>query len=486
MITPARQQYLRLKSEHPDAILLYRLGDFYEAFDDDAHTLHQVLGITLTSRSFGRTGRVPMAGIPYHALHGYLRRLLRAGLRIAICEQVSEPGNGLVEREVVRVLSPGTLDDPALLDEQRSNYLLAIAQHGVLLGMAWVDVTTGACEYHALPLEDESAVSALISLLDPAEVLAQRSDRLSCIGERIVRVVDCSALDERVVQDFQARCSQNDPLRPAHLAAFTVLLAYLQHGHQELLDALETPLPYAAGHVMALDLQTRQNLELDLRSKGRPDLFRLLNATRTAPGARLLRSWLHRPLVDSGAIETRLDGVSFFHQSTALRLNLQRLLSGVRDLERLATRAGAGRIGPRELEALAVSLTQAQAISEALSAERTLPSIVAAALEDIDPLPALLTRINATLGENGDLVRAGWDTELDALRARLEEEQTSIQALVQYERERTGIKSLKSGYNKVAGYYFEVSRANRKFVPADAERRQTLTNVERYVTEPLR
>ena len=180
MTTPGRQQYLRLKEKHPDAVLLYRMGDFYEMFDEDAHIASRALGITLTSRHFGRGGRVPMAGIPHHALNGYLRRFLRAGHRLAICEQLSEPGKGLVERDVVRVLSPGTLDDPALLDAQRPNYLLAIAEHGALFGLAWVDVSTGASEYRVMAADDPGAVAAFIEQLAPAEIVGPVADDLGC------------------------------------------------------------------------------------------------------------------------------------------------------------------------------------------------------------------------------------------------------------------------------------------------------------------
>lgn len=485
MITPARQQYLRMKAQHPDAVLLYRLGDFYEAFDEDAHTLAQVLGITLTSRSFGRAGRVPMAGIPHHALHGYLRRMLRAGLKVAIGEQVSEAGRGLVEREVVRVLSPGTLDDPALLDAGRPNYLLAVAQHGALYGLAWVDVSTGACEHHALPHDDPPALSALLTLLAPAETIAPASATPDPELFGHVRAVEIDVDIAGAESMFAQRFPNDDSPRPATLLALALLMTYLQRGHADLLGALETPLPFAAGRIMALDRQTRTNLELDMRQRGRPDLFGLLSATRTAPGARLLRAWLHRPLVDRAEIDQRLDAVEALRHDTPLRLSINKCLDGIRDLERLATRARTGGIRAQELHALADSLAHVEALHARITST-PLPRLLLDAACALEPLPKLRNAIQTTLDADGRLVRIGRDALLDGFYRARTSETDGLEQLARQERDRTGIRSLKCGYNKVFGYYFEVTRSHRAAVPADAERTQTLTNAERYTTPALR
>ena len=343
MITPARQQYLRLKAEQPEALLLYRMGDFYEMFDEDAHLAARVLGITLTSRTFGRAGRVPMAGIPHHALNGYLRRLLRAGLRVAVCEQLSEPGHGLVEREIVRVLSPGTVDDPALLDAQRPNYLLAIARHGLSAGLCWVDVSTGACEHAVFALDEPAPCLAFIQQLAPAG--GHRADR-----RHIARIRDAQSATTRRGLDVGRGGGGRPPALRSIAPIFgrqssravATLVRYLEDGHAALLRAIESPLPCVADGVMVLDRQTRLNLELDLRVRDRPDLFGLLNRTRSAPGARRLRGWLNRPLTARATLEERLDAVAELVDDAPLRTRLAKLLGATLDLERLAARVATG------------------------------------------------------------------------------------------------------------------------------------------------
>ncbi len=486
VITPARQQYLRLKAEHPDAILLYRMGDFYEMFDEDAHTAARVLGITLTSREFGRGGRVPMAGIPYHALNGYLRRFLRAGYRLAICEQLSEPGRGLVERDVTRVLSPGTIDDPALLDARRPNLLLSVAGHGALVGLAWVDVSTGACEYRVLPADDPAGLAAFVDQLDPAEIVGPEADDLELDARVAVRPVGGDWSIDQAERELERRFAGGEPVRPAAARAIAVLLAYLERGQPALLNALEAPIPYQTEGIMVLDRQTRLNLEIDLRSRDRHDLYGLLNRTHTAPGARKLRALLDRPLLDRAALARRLDAVEELVSDAPLRAGLGRALTGMLDLERLAARVATGAALATELLALAETLAGAERVLKALHGRAESALLVELAAE-IDPLPDVRARILAELdGETSRLLRPGIDRRLDLIYAAIDGDRDAIAAMEREERERTGIRSLKVGYNKVFGYYLELSRANRDKAPADYIRKQTLTNAERYVTPALK
>ncbi|MEX1158073.1 MAG: DNA mismatch repair protein MutS, partial [Thermomicrobiales bacterium] len=486
-LTPGRQQYLRLKAEQPDAVLLYRMGDFYEMFDEDAHTAARVLGITLTSREFGRAaGRVPMAGIPHHALNGYLRRFLKAGYRLAICEQLSEPGKGLVEREVMRVLSPGTVDDPSLLDAQRPNYLLAIASHGALLGLTWVDVSTGACEYRVMPADEPATVIAFIEQLTPAEIIGPVADDLGALEAFTIRPVDGEWTLDDAEHNFRHRFPSCEPPRPAALRAAAVLIGYLQRGHAALLDALDAPLPFDSAGVMLLDRQTRLNLEIDLRQRDRIDLFGLLNATKTAPGARRLRAILERPLSHQTAIERRLDAVAELHADATLRLRLGKTLAPVLDLERLATRIATRAIRSRELLSLAETLAAAGRVRSLLDG-RVRSALLREAVAEIETLPRIQARINAALDAgSARMLLPGNDSRLDALYAQIDADRAFVAGLQQVERDRTGIRSLKVGYNKVFGYYFEISRANRQAVPDDFTRKQTLTNAERYTSPALK
>jgi DNA mismatch repair protein MutS len=485
-MTPGRQQYLRLKAQHPDAVLLYRMGDFYEMFDEDAHEAARVLGITLTSREFGKSGRVPMAGIPHHALNGYLRRFLRAGYRIAICEQLSEPGKGLVERDVTRVLSPGTIDDPALLDAHRPNYLLSVAEHGALVGLAWVDVSTGACEYRVMPTDESAAILAFIEQLAPAEIIGPAADELGTIEQLSIRPIDGEWSVQAAERAYCRRFPDAEPLRPAALRAIAVLLGYLEHGQGTLLRAMEQPLAYVTEGIMVLDRQTRANLEIDLRSRDRHDLFDLLNRTKTAPGARRLHAMLERPLNDRATLERRLDAVAELVASAPLRTRLSKALTGVLDLERLATRVATGTIRSRELISLAETLAAADRV-RSLLADAVRSSLLREAVASIEALPEVQQQIVSALdSESARLMQRGNDERLDSLYDAIEQDRAAIASMENLERERTGIRGLKVGYNKVFGYYIEVSRSNRRPLPDDFIRKQTLTNAERNLTPDLK
>ena len=480
-MTPARQQYLRLKAQHPDAVLLYRMGDFYEMFDEDAHTAARILGITLTGRDFGRSGRIPMAGIPHHALNGYLRRLLRAGCRLAICEQMTPAGNGLVEREVVRILSPGTVDDPALLDSQRANDLLAVATSGVLIGLVWVDVSTGASEYRSMHADDTDALHAFIDVLQPAEIIATDDAAALLDDEHTVRVVQGDAAATAATSE---RFPLLDDLRPAVRVALDALVGYLTRGHATLLDAIEYPQPWNTSGIMVLDHGTRQNLAIDLRQRGTPDLFSFLNETRTAAGARMLRRWLERPLLDLHAIEARHTAIDELRAQPDARDALRATLKPMLDLERITTRIVTGTIRPRDLLGLAETLHLTGQLRHAAIGATPLLTDLA---DGIDPCPAVVAAIQACIDPDSEhTVSPGFDLALDAVRDAIATERAGLKALETDLRAQTGLRSLKVGFNKVFGYYIEVSKTSRGTIPPEWDRRQTLTNAERYMTPSLR
>jgi DNA mismatch repair protein MutS len=384
------------------------------------------------------------------------------------------------------VLSPGTVDDPALLDAQRPNYLLAIAAHGALLGLTWVDVSTGACEWRVMAIDEPAAATAFIEQLAPAEIVGPVADDLGALEALTIRPVDGEWSVDDAQQRFSRRFPGCEPPRPAALRAAGVLIGYLERGHAALLDAMDGPIPYDSSGVMVLDRQTRLNLEIDLRQRDRLDLFGLLNGTKTAPGARRLRAMLDRPLADRGAIERRLDAVGELHADATLRLRLAKALAPVLDLERIATRVATGSARSRELLSLAETLASAGRVRTLLDGRVRAP-LLREAVSEIETLPAVQARITAALdGETSRLLLRGNDPRLDALYAAIDADRAFIAGLEKIERERTGIRSLKVGYNRVFGYYFEVSRANRLAVPDDFVRKQTLTNAERYVSPALK
>jgi len=500
------QQWREIKSRHADAILLFRVGDFYEMFFDDAVEGARRLDLTLTSRNNG-SSRAPLAGVPAHALDSYLERLVRQGCRVAICDQVEDPSeaNGIVRREVTELVTPGAVFTDRLLEARRNNFLVAISAafgNGDRLGVASADLSTGELEVHGVSpgeLED------LLGRLAPAEILQPRGDGISPLPEEIggLRTERDPWLfgKENAVEELRRRFGVLNVAGfgfeagdDALLGACGALLSYVAEVQPVHGAHLRPPRIRRPDAAMALDGMTRRNLELVEPLRGDDaggTLLAVLDEARTPMGGRLLRRWLVAPLLDLETICRRQEAVSALVEEDSLRDALHRALAGVRDLERLAVRVAAERAGPRELLGVGDSLAVIPLLREILHA---VPSgMLGEIREGLDPLEDVRDLVAAAIdpdappavGEGG-VIRVGFDDVLDELRASRDGGREWVARLQQQERERTGIGSLKVGFNKVFGYYIEVTRANLKRVPEEYERRQTLANAERYVLPELK
>ena len=499
--TPLIQQYLEIKSRHEDAILFFRMGDFYEMFFEDAQVAAKLLDITLTSRGDG----VPLAGVPVKAAREYLRQLLAAGRRVAICEQVEDPkqAKGIVRREVVETLTPGAILDDGFLTGNRNNFLMAVAPAGELVGVAAVDMSTG--EFF-LEVTTPGQLAEVEGRLCPAEMIHPQDSDLPLPGDGLRTARESWEFDPELAGPELARrfrLASLDGLglgpedAPA-IGAAGALLRYIQELQPSGLPHLTRPVARRQDGHLWLDDMTRRNLELvePLRAGTRnATLLEAVDTTVTPMGARLLRQWVLSPLCTRDEIERRLDAVEAMVRDSGGRERLREALDGVRDLERLAGRAAAGRATPRELGALRDSFIRLPEVLEALSGLNDLDRSEALTriASEFDLLGDLARDLSATLVDRppavlaeGGVIRPGFDPGLDELRELRDGGKQYIAALQQRERERTGIPSLKVGYNKVFGYYLEITRAHSGKVPADYERRQTLTSAERYVTPELK
>ncbi|MBI4565620.1 MAG: DNA mismatch repair protein MutS [Planctomycetes bacterium] len=503
MPTPLMEQYAQIKKEHQDAILLFRLGDFYEMFYRDAETASRVLGIVLTSRAKGE-GRIPMCGVPYHSATSYINRLLKAGHRVAICEQMQDPeeADGVVERAVVRVITPGTLVEETILDAKRANHLAAVATDGARCGLAWADTSTGRFLAHEI---DASRLDDELARIEPAETLVAEShdklvERLRHIGGGLVTpyhdwVFDPASGRETLLEHFGVATLRGfgcDDLTIG-LGAAGALLSYLretQKGPQRHLTRLER---YQSSGRMFLDAHTQAALELRETSRGERDgsLLATIDRTATAMGARLLSDWIASPLTDLDAVRARHDAVEELRSDRRVREELTKTLEMACDLERVLARLGAGRAHARDLVALRQTLTlmpdlrrlaaglksaAAARIAADLSEHAELRTLLERAIED-EP-PHLLTE--------GGLIKKGYHEELDRIRSITTDGKGFIASFEQREVARTGISSLKVGFNKVFGFYIEVTNVHREKIPADYIRKQTLKNAERYITPELK
>ena len=502
-LSPGRRQILELRAQYPDSLLLIRMGDFYEAFDDDAQTLSKVLGIALTSRESGAGGKAPLAGIPHHSLDNHLGTLVAAGLKIAIAEQTSDPAKsrGLVERAVVRVVTPGTVIEPALLNQSSNNYLAAAVTDNGRSGLAYVDISTSefvTIELASSDLPDE------IARLSPAELITDsESQDLICSVEDsaiTVRALDESRLDTalskaRLKEHFKVKSLEAfgcEELPLALVAASSVLdfVADTQFGAIPQLTSLKTE---STSSYMKLDQKALHDLEVFTSSTGKanaPTLYRTLNFSKTAMGARTLRAWLTRPLLDADVIQRRQEIVAAFFEDQSVRSRVQGLLNNVSDLERLTNRVRTSTATPRDLASLRTGLS-------------VIPDLVNSLPESVNPGGAVIGRLfssseavdllrvaipdepSVTVGE-GSAIREGFNQELDEARSLSGDARSSIAAMEASHRESTGIKNLKIGYNRVFGYYLEVSKANTHLIPDTFERRQTLVNGERFITPKLK
>ncbi len=505
--TPLMQQYREIKARHPGTLLFFRMGDFYEMFEDDARLAARELGLTLTARNNGGAADVPLAGVPVKAATEYLRRLIALGHRVAICEQVEDPklAKGLVRREVIETVTPGTVLAEEWLERKRNNFLVAVDPRGGAAGLAALDLTTGELVLETVAPED---LPTALARYEAPEVVLPAGAPVTAGG--------AAARSEREPWEFDPELAREDLTRTFRLASLDglgiesgdraalgaagALLRYARELKPGGLPHLARPRVLRRGDVLPLDEMTRRNLELvePLRpgaAVGGTTLLEVLDRTMTPMGARLLRGWLLAPLVDPAAINARLDAVDVLVADGRGRDRVREALDGVRDLERLAGRAALGRATPRELGALRDSihrLPDVRAALDGLEARGRAPLLEEAAdrfdlLQDLgDELArALVERPPAQLAE-GDAIRPGYDRELDEVKDARDGGKRYIAGLQARERERSGIASLKVGFNKVFGYYIEVTNPHKARVPAEYERRQTLSGAERYVTPELK
>ena len=501
-LTPIRRQYLKIKEAYSDSIVLFRMGDFYETFDEDAKLVARELDITLTGRSLGRNLRVPMAGVPAHSVDSYLARLVRKGHQVAICEQLSDPAasKGLVDRDVVRVVTPGTVFEDSLLDQGANNYLAAVFLRGDRAGLAYADITTGEFAATELTLAQLPLELARVA---PVEVLATEADIEAASlsgGPWSPALVDSAAFDyaraeSALLSFFGIRTLESFGCEslPLAVSAAGAIVDYLDRTRKSSRVQLSNLSVYSAGQYMALDSRTRRNLELFEGGRGGQRELSLLAAidrTRTAMGSRLLRRWLGQPLLDLAALERRLDAVHSFHRDGLARGAVAAMLSGVADLERIMGRVAAGSVSPRELLALKAGLEELPGLREQVaglgegmqwlhSGLLPAPDVVALIDAAIDPEPS------GSVGEGG-VIRRGFSDRIDELKDASVDARQYIAGLEQKERERTGIRSLRVGYNQVFGYYIEVAKSQAASLPDDYIRRQTLTNAERYIVPELK
>ena len=510
-VTPLRRQYLDIKRQYPDCILFFRLGDFYETFDEDAEIAARELDLTLTSRPVSKEERIPMAGVPHHALDNYIARLIERGYHVAICDQVSEPtGQGIVEREVTRVVTPGTVMEPELLADDRSNYLMAImpvgdAQSGTwqTAGLAYVDISTG--EFAATQLSGDNAALLVLeelARLGPREVLLPQTwiERGASMPEGIHLTqaqdwtFEFNGAEELLKTQFKVSTLDGYGLRdmPYAVSAAGALLQYLRVTQMSTLNQLTQLRSYSTSSFMVLDPFTRRNLELTqtIRSgKALGSVLGVLDRTITAMGARLLRTWMNQPLLDLRRLNARLDAVEALTYDEAIRQELARLLQRVSDVERLVNRLIIGKAGPRDLIGLRESLNTIPALRELIGQLPPLHALLERldACEDVCEtiVQALTDDPPATLNNIG-IIREGYSQELDDILAASKDARDWIANLEPSERRRTGIPSIKVGYNKVFGYYIEVTHAHTSKIPEDYVRKQTLVSAERYITPQLK
>ncbi len=501
-LTPLRRQYLELKARYPGAVLFFRMGDFYETFDSDAELVAKELEITLTSRPIGKGERVPLAGVPYHAVEGYLAKLVRKGYRVAICEQQADPKQvkGIVPRDVTRVVTPGTVIEPQLLESKRNNYLAAIAPTGAAgFGIAYIDITTS--EFGTTQVPEEEALAEL-ERLGPAEVLVPKQwEEPPGLPGSVMAVDDLWFEPRRAAEllrdHFGVATLEGFGCQalPGATAAAGAVLRYLQDTQAGALPQVSRLFTYSTNAWMPLDTQTKRNLELFQRARSgasEGSLLSVLDLTVTPMGGRLLRRWLERPLIELEPLLRRLDAVEALTGDTILRSSLASLLKSLPDLERLVNRVRSNHGTPRELISLRSGLQALPQLRELLDGTGETSPLVAFST-GWHPCPEVRSLLEAAIAEDaptsldqGGVIRSGFSAELDGLRERFSKAQEAILGLEKVEQERTGIKSLKVGYNKVFGYYIEVSNAHRRRVPLDYHRKQTLVGAERYFTPELK
>lgn len=511
-LTPMMQQYMDIKNQHQDALLLFRLGDFYELFFEDALTASRELEITLTGRDCGQEERAPMCGVPYHSVDSYIDRLITKGYKVAICDQVEDASQavGLVKRDVVRIITPGTLIDTQLLDEKRNNYLLSLYGASTGWGMAYVDISTG--ELYSTEIKGNNLLQRLqdeITKIQPKEIIyhiseeAYNTEALKDIFQQynlIASPYDSWSFEEayaskRLKEHFKVFSADGLGFEENHhgIIATGALLDYLMATQKRFLSHINRIQIYQTSKAMVLDYSTRCNLELTETIRGKSkkgSLLWVLDKTSTAMGGRMLRKWIEAPLLEVEGINKRLEAVEALKEDLFLRKDIKNHLRRVYDLERLAAKVTFGSANPRDLIALKASLLEIPSVKTLILNKTGLLGELA---KDIDGLEDIAELIEASIIDeppislkDGGIIKEGFNPEVDQLLLATKEGKQWIAQLEQKEKEATGIKSLKVGFNKVFGYYIEITKSYLKQVPDTYIRKQTLANCERYITPELK
>ena len=511
--SPMMQHYLATKEKYKDCILFYRLGDFYEMFFDDAINVSRELELTLTGKDCGQEERAPMCGIPYHAAESYIAKLVQNGHKVAICEQLEDPklAKGIVKRDVIRVVTPGTVTETNLLEEKRNNYIMSIFKKGIFFGIAVCDISTG--DFYSAEIKEENNFERLldeISRYSPSEIIANEMlyncrEEISKIKERFnvyISTEEESNFSENTeniymqyaLLDDKGNIVKNLENRLFSVAAINGLIKYIEDTQKTKLEHINKITMYTITKYMSLDINARRNLELTekLRDKSKKGtLLWVLDKTATSMGGRLLRRWLSDPLIDVTEINNRLEAVKEFKDDLMLRGELSASLKGVYDIERLAGKISYGNANARDLNSLKSSASKLPEIKKLIA--NTKSNMLRKLYDELDPLEDIFALINKAIVEEppiliteGGIIKMGYDSEIDELKKAMIDGKTWLVQLEAKEKEETGIKGLKVGYNKVFGYYLEVTKSNLSMVPDRYIRKQTLTGGERYITEELK
>lgn len=499
-VTPVRQQYLDLKKQYPNTILFFRLGDFYETFDEDAETVSRDLDIVLTSRPIGNGVRAPLAGIPYHAVDNYLSRLISKGHHVAIAEQLGDqPQKGIFPRKVVRVITPGTVLDPHLLPGDSNNYLCSVYVFNNKFSIATVDISTGEFLVTEGPLENDSTVRSEINRINPAEIILPEGQTLPdgvIVHTSILPAwrFDNGKCKNTILAHFNISELAGFGISPSSPSINSVgaILQYVSENEPSAIKLLTDIRVYHLNEFMVLDSQTRKNLELteSLRGEAKGSLLELIDLTVSPMGKRLIRQWISQPLLDINQIQVRQDGVQFFFNSGLLRAEVRAILKKMADIERLINKVASGNILPRELIKLRDTLEVLPELKRSLGTHN---QILESDFSKIHPFETEMLLLNRSISDdapatmqNTGIIKPGFSTELDNILDASSHARNWINSLEATERERTGIKTLKVGYNKVFGYYLEISAGQSQNAPTEYIRKQTLVNAERYITPEMK
>ena len=511
--SPMMQHYLATKEKYKDCILFYRLGDFYEMFFDDAVNVSQELELTLTGKDCGQDTRAPMCGIPYHAAETYISKLIENGHKVAICEQLEDPklAKGIVKRDVIRVVTPGTVTESNLLEEKRNNYIMSIFKKGTFFGIAVCDISTG--DFYATEIKEDNNFQRLldeISRYSPSEIIANNmlydcEEEINKIKERFdvyISTEDEEKFSEStkdILEQYNLLTDTGKTIDKIDDKLFTIcaingLIAYINDTQKTKLEHLNKIIIYTITKYMSLDINARRNLELTekLRDKNKKGtLLWVLDKTSTSMGGRLLRRWISDPLIDENEIEGRLEAVKELKENIILRGELKDKLKGVYDIERLAGKISYGSANARELNSLKASSSKLPEIKQLL--ENTNSNMLKYLYANLDVLADINALIENAIVDDppisiaeGGIIKLGYNPEIDKLKTAMTQGKTWLVELEAREREKTGIKGLKVGYNKVFGYFIEVTKSNLSLVPENYIRKQTLTGGERYITEELK